>query len=383
MENERYGSLKKWEIVPVMGLIWALALLYGSGIGQTYDVYGKAKIVVLVLFAFRFFLTREIQIHKTATLIVVGVIVAIEIYAELTFGQNTWDYLWLYLLIPLIGTLPIEKPQMRIVALIYGGLGMAVLYIYNYGQAFKGWNPNSIAMVAFFSFAVMVAAMKRPTSRWEFLLLLVYYVVYYQWSEVLNSRSGILFTFLILLGILGVLRVQHWLRNKTVLLFILLIPLFVAVLLATIRNADFVVALEQWSQETFNKPIFNGRDAIFAQGFQTWLEHPFLGNGNLSAANWHNSAVTMLVGCGAVGFLIWIFGIRSVLLQGAPYVEDSVIYGLALGFLAIWMQQSVELGLVAAQANPIPYAMLGLLVGRVKTLRARENPERLGEHGHG
>ena len=41
-------------------------------------------------------------------------------------------------------------------------------------------------------------------------------------------------------------------------------------------------------------------------------------------------------------------------------------------FLVLYVQQSVELGLMAPNPNLLPYAMLGLLLGRVNYLKERD-----------
>ena len=90
----------------------------------------------------------------------------------------------------------------------------------------------------------------------------------------------------------------------------------------------------------------------------------------------------MLYGCGAAGFVVWISGTRNMLRRGLAHLDDSVIYGLFIAFLMIWLQQSMELGLVAPQANVVPYGILGLLLGRVKTLENNDGEESI-DHNPG
>ncbi len=364
--------IKKWSIVPIMGLIWLLALLYQSGIGMVYDVYGKTKLLVIVLTLYHVFLSQAFRRISKKTLVLIVSIIVFSFITEVIYGHEITDYIWLYLLIPLIALLPIEEAPMRMVSIMYGVLGMAVLFVRNYMTAFNGWNTNSLAMVAFFSFAVMIASFNNTRNPWQLLWMAAYFVVYYLWSEPLNSRGGVLFSLLMLLCILEVLPIKKWLQNRWFTLIVLLLPLLIAILIVLIRNTPLVEALDVWSKITFQKPLFNGRDEIWAYGFKQWFNHPFFGNGDLSAYNWHNSAVTMLVGCGAIGYMIWISGILNFYKKAAGYFQDKIIWGLAIGFLSIWLQQTIELGLVAGKANAIPYAMLGLILGRINTLNARK-----------
>lgn len=367
--------IKKWIIVPVMGAIWLLSLLYGSGIGMQLDVYGKAKYLVIILFIFSVLLNRnniESKKYKLFSVLTIFIIAFHCIFTKIVYGNNIVDYIWIYLLIPLIGMIKIEETQMKIVSLLYGMLGLAVLFIYNYGSAFAGWNTNSIAIIAFFSATVMIVSFNNNKNFASVCFLLLYFYLYYKWIEVLNSRGGMLFAFIALLGILKIIPFNKLFKMDNSLIFILLIPLIVAIVIVLIRNTSFASSLNSWSISEFNKPIFNGRDNLFYKGFIQWLKHPILGVGNLSYSNWHNSAITMLVGCGLIGFWIWIFNIQKFLKKCILYLDDGIVYGLMLGFLTIWIQQSTELGLVASQVNAIPYAMLGLILGRINTINKSE-----------
>ena len=67
-----------------------------------------------------------------------------------------------------------------------------------------------------------------------------------------------------------------------------------------------------------------------------------------------------------------VFGVLFSILMG---IGAYVVYGLFIAFLMIWLQQSLELGMVAPQANVVPYGILGLLLGRLKTLENNDGEE--------
>ncbi len=363
------SPLLKWYIVPIMVLIWVLSLSYASGIGIAYNVYGMAQFLVLGLTAYHIIISENFAVISKKLLAFCCFFVLVSLYTYFKYGASMWEYVWLYLLVPLIALLPVEEKQMRYVSLIYGCLGMAVLFLVNYGGIFSGWNPNSLAMVAFFSFAVMIMAFNNVKKPIVFVGLGLYFILYYQWTGVLNSRSSVLFTIIMLLCVVGVIPMQKWLKSSRLLLILLLVPLILAVFLAYIISAETTARLDAWSLEKFEKTIFNGRDYFARWGFAVFWERPFFGSGNLSMANWHNSSITMLTGGGIVGYVIWIYANYFILKRGIPYLDDFIVRGLMIGFLAIWLQQSVELGIVANKANAIPYAMLGLLWGRIRTLQ--------------
>ncbi len=363
------SPLKEWFVVPIMALIWLLALLYQSGIGAAYNVYGIAQFLVLGLTGYHIIVSESFAVISKKLLAFCCYFALVSIYTHFTYGTTTWEYVWLYLLIPLIALLPVKEKQMRCISFMYGGLGMAVLFLSNFGSIFSGWNPNSLAMLAFFSFAVMIMAFNNVKKPIVFVLLGVYFLVYYQWTAVLNSRSGVWFTIIMLLCVVGVIPMQKWLKSSRMIVVVLLAPLLLAVTEGYFLSEETTAALDAWSVEEFGKTFFNGRDYFARWGLSVFSENPVFGTGNLGWTNWHNSAVTMLVGGGIVGFIIWIYATHAFLKRGIPFVDDFIVRGLMIGFLAIWLQQSVELGLVAAQANAIPYAMLGLLWGRIRTLQ--------------
>lgn len=151
-------------------------------------------------------------------------------------------------------------------------------------------------------------------------------------------------------------------------LILLFLPLVIAIVVVNIRNMEFVVELNSWSLMRSGKPLFNGRDTIWTYGFEMAREHLIFGTGNF-AGNWHNSAVTCLVGTGIVGYCIWVFSINGVLKKAKQYWENPYVFGLAAAFMIIWLQQSVELGLIQVRGQIVPFVILGLMCARVNTLR--------------
>ena len=364
--------IRRWMIVPVMGYIWILALLYNSGIGQTIDIYGKTKLLVIVLTLYHIFVSQRFRHIPRSLVMVFLAVVLYTLYTDITYGKTMVDYLWIYLLIPLIALLPVEKLQMKFVSIMYGVLGLAVLFIYNFAHSFDGWNTNFLAMIALFSFCVMIVSFNKTTNIWIIAIFSVYVVLYFSWIKLLNSRSGTLFALIMILCVLKIFPIRQFLKSKFFVYFMLIVPLLVAIFLEFIQNMDFVADLNSWSIQQFNKPIFNGRDSLVHKGFDMWGKHLFFGNGDLGTSRWHNSAITLLVGGGVFGFSLCVVGIGKIINSANKFLDDNIVFGLIVGFIIIWIQQSVELGLIASQANAIPYAMLGLLLGRVKTIKIGE-----------
>lgn len=371
MKIELRAFIRYWGIVVLMGALWLLALTYGSGIGIAYDVYGKAKLLTIAVFVWQFVFRGKFRVVSRGMAYTLFFIFTWYVTSFLFYGKENTDYLWVYLLIPLMSQLSLTKSQMRWISLMYGALGGAILWLTKYGSVFRGWNSNSIAMLAFFSYAVFAASYTEVKDR-KRIYLLIYSGLYFLWLNDLDSRGSTLFSIILLAGSFSLIPLRSLVKRKRI-LWLLLIPLLIAIFVVAVRDFPFVSKLNIWSLQRFRKSIFNGRDELWLQGFRLLERHPFFGNGNFGGNNWHNSAVTCLVGAGGIGYLVWMLGIRKILNMAED--DDSLIYGLKAAFLAIWLQQTIELGLIAPQANVIPYAILGLLLARSNTLEKEKLSE--------
>ena len=105
------------------------------------------------------------------------------------------------------------------------------------------------------------------------------------------------------------------------------------------------------------------------EGFDLLRQYHWFGSGNIRTGYWHNSALACLTAFGVVGYGLWTNFFRTCLIRGIPYRKDPCAAGLTVVFLIVVVHQSVELGLLAADPNLLPYAMLGLLLGRCNLLR--------------
>ena len=363
----RKATIEQWAIVPVMGLLWIVGLTYQSGIGIAYDVYGKTKLLTIGIFLFLFVFRgkfRRISQQMLLALVLIGVGLVV---TYIRYEALVEDFLWVYLLIPLISSLPVEKRQMRWVSLMYGVLGGIVLFIANYGSLFRGWNENAVGMIAFFSYMVFIGAFSELRDRRGIFILVVFSLVYFAWMEVLNARSSALFSIVAFLCVFSIIPFRNLLRIRQSLAWILLAPLLIAVVVVVVKDFSFVEKLNAWSLEQFGKQIFNGRENIWAWGLRDFWDAPMFGHGTF-VGNFHNSAVTVLYGSGIAGFVFWFLATKTLIRRALSWLNDSVVYGLLIAFAMIWLQQSLELGLIADQANIVPYGILGLLLGRIRTL---------------
>ncbi len=359
-------------LIAVCGLLWLVGFTYSTGFGETYNVLDTTKYLVTIVFlSILFFRSESFRIHIGGVLAILAILY-IGFYNETQNGNSIIDYIWVWFLIPIISLFSVRKNQMRLIGFIYGIASTAVLLIGNVTDIFKGWDGNSVSLVQFFSYTIFMSVFVDVKDKKNVRNIVIFSVIYFYLLNTFNSRSAILFSIVMLLCALSVIPLRKWL-SKEIILIILLLPLIIALFVTSINDLLFIKDLNDWSIRTFNKTIFNGRDMFWENGFKDWWESPFVGNGNFFYSNYHNSAITTLVAVGGIGYSLLIAATYKILKKGLVWMDDSVVYGLTTSFLIIWMQQSVEQGLISSKPNVIPYLILGLLYARVNTLEGKYN----------
>ena len=349
-------------------------MTYATGLGATYDIFNRTQYAVIAFFVLYIIMHyNQYRINKKLLIILAGVLFS-NIITYVQYEKTISSYVWVWLLIPLYAIFKIEKSDMKFIGWFYGIAGFVVLYFANYTDTFKGWDGNSISLIVFMSYIVFIATYADIRDKGNIIFLVIYSLIYFYLLNALGSRSVIGFSALLLLCVLSVIPFRSFLNKGTTIL-ILLMPLLIAIFVVTIRNFATVMLLNRWSLIYFGKPLFNGRDRIWYFGFKWWMLNPVLGNGNLDTSRWHNSAITCLVSCGLFGYLVFIFAFYFVCKKALKYKEDKIVYGLLCAFFAVWMQQSVELGLISTIPNIMPYAILGLLYSRTHMLEVQNEKD--------
>ena len=69
---------------------------------------------------------------------------------------------------------------------------------------------------------------------------------------------------------------------------------------------------------------------------------------------------------------MWVKFLHKILASAKGFLKDSYVFGSAIAFCLILIQQSFELGLFAPNPNMIPYLILGILMGRIHYLKSGE-----------
>ena len=284
------------------------------------------------------------------------------------------EYGWLLLVPFVVGQIPFSSRDVRIAGLVCGGFGFAVLASNLFFGLFSGWNPNSIAMAAFLGCAVCSAtpwrtALEKNVHR-AFLLVMAF------WVLALDSRScffGILP--LLCLFAFNIVKPAYILHNRRIRRLLLIAPALIAVFVVVFQNLPIFNILNDLSQEYFGKPIFNGRNDLWEMGILRLASHPWLGTGKISGGWWHNVAITVLTAYGLVGYLLWIGLFDRIMEKARTWGHDDVLAGCTVTFLSVMLQQSFELGMVNTRGNMMSYFLLGIMIGRMRYLKAQKSAD--------
>ena len=359
-----------WPIVAVSIALWFVSLLAGTGIGAVYGVYEKAMFIVLSCYAYQTVIKGQFKRINKSTVILLFILILQNLYTHLLHGNDFIGYLEIYAIPILYSLMTVDEKQMRIIGLTYGIGGGVILLAANFTRIFSGWDGNSVSMICFFSYAVFIASMFDVKKKEHQQRINIYSCIYFILLWTLNSRSCILFSVFLLLCEIGIVPVRSQIKKNNMLGW-LLVPLIIAITVSIVSNPEFNASMNEWSVEHFGKSLYSGRDSLWVNGFEAWSKYPIFGTGSV-AIRWHNSAVSCLVGAGCVGYFIWIYAIHGMLVKACKYTNDNIIFGTVTAFLAVWLQQSFELGIISTHGNPVILVLLGLILARTNTLNKKK-----------
>ena len=350
-------------------LIWASALLNDTGLGSVYQT-DLITIAAFGIFCLLLILKKRTYRVPSDIFLSIGGMILIFVGSSLFhgFGWTVAEYFSCFVMIYIIANVKVRDKSMHMAGVVVLLLGTAILLIYDYGTQLSGWNGNSIAMIGLFSYLIFVAAFWNSRSHWHKLMLLLVGGGEF-WLLVDTDSRSCQVSLLIMALILLIRSVPKVLHSKRWLLFILLLPLAIAVVTSLLSTSGIVEQMDTWSRQTFSKPIFNGRDETWRTGFQQLWQHPFFGNGNIDTLRWHNSAVACLVSFGIAGYGAWISSLYALLQRGRAYLMDPIVSGCMISFLLVDLQQAVELGMFTQNPNLMIYLPLGLMLGRINYLK--------------
>lgn len=371
--------IKKYSFVLFSVLIWMFALLNGTGFGQAYNTNGILKLLLigisLYMFVWQVRSYPKIELKMFVYIMIfVGVFIGISLLKRFDF--SSMEYIYVFLIVYIISQLKIKRSYMNMVSYIYAALGFSILYIYVYGTALSNWNENSIAMIGFFSYAVFAISFfdagLKMKLKFKIVLFMAISLAYINFTEQTDSRSSTMMIILCMLIILCKFKIFSDKNISKRLGWILNIPLILALLIVMVSQLPMYDALNLWSLRNFEKPVFNGREDIWLDGIKGLKTSILIGSGQLQTGYWHNCAISCLTTYGIVGYTVWVKFLHKILASAKGFLKDSYVFGSAIAFCLILIQQSFELGLFAPNPNMIPYLILGILMGRIHYLKSGE-----------
>lgn len=361
--------------IGILTLLWIVNLFVGTGLDAVYHITDKARYFVYALFVLDLLRGKIKSRVFRKDFIAFGGMVAVFLVSALFRGKiaQPFGYLWVFILVYLLGRLRLNDFVILATGVVYGVAGIMVLVIYNFGSIFSGWNDNSIAMLGLHSFLIfLVPFFHRGSFRDKCIVAGVTFVYIFLLGAT-DSRGGMLFAVIAALFALNVLPRGILLKRKWSIVLVLLIPLVIVVLICIFATAVDMGPIDAWSYRVFGKPLFNGRDRLWLQGFKDLSSNILFGTGYLNRLNWHNSAIACLAAYGVLGYISWLGSFGRILLRGYLKKWDACIQGTMCGFLVLYMQQSIELGFIGVPPMLLAYIMLGLLLGRIRYLEDVKN----------
>lgn len=357
--------------------LWIINLFNGTGLG---NLYNTTEITRSLLFLIAIFLIL-IRLKYSRILIknmylFASILSMFIIFTTVSIfkghGIVSFDYIWIFMIVFIISARAISLFDIKVVSLFIGILGGSILFLNNYTNIFSGWNGNTIGMIGLHSYLIFIIPFYRTNIIVEKIVLVTATFLYSVFVLPTDSRSSMLFAFTALLFYLIGFNVNLFFKRKILIILVMFSPIIIATIVSIVSNSSIIDDLNRWSYNTFEKPIFNGRDEIWKYGFELIYENIFFGTGKIYSGYWHNSAISCLVSFGVIGYLFWINSFYSILKVSSNYSNDAIISGCTISFLILFAQQSVELGIFGPNPNFLPYIILGLMLGRLKYLRREE-----------
>lgn len=365
--------IRQFFLAGTAGIICLFSLLAGSGIGQTYGLYAKTEIVVIIVYTAvilsRVLSTRMVRRRNFVIFACLVVVVGIWpiVQGHKLMGVN---YGWLLLLPYLVGIFSFTRLNIKVMSAACMAFGFAVLVAKIYFGIFAHWNPNDIAMVGFLCCAVFTVA---PWQNWyERLIERVSLIIMSLLILQMGSRSCFFGVLVLALFVFDILKSEQLLRYKWLRNIVLIMPALIAVFVVLFQNAEIFDSLNDLSLQHFGKPIFNGRNDAWEDGLSLVMEHFWLGTGYIDNGRWHNCAVSCLTAFGVLGYVAWIGYFDNILSETVTWRKDVCLCNCVAAFLVVMLQQSFELGLISTTGNMLPYFLLGILLGRVRYLKKQQ-----------
>lgn len=356
--------------------LWLFNLLNGTGLGNAYYTTELMMIVCVVLsiskMIYRITRTGEFVCKKNHIFTLVSFFTVALVSAVFRNHLNTTlQFLWVYFLVYMIKDFKMKEKYLAISCNLYGVFGVSILYLFNYTELLSGWNENTISMIALYSYLFFLLPHYGNKNFFKQTFVLIVSIIYFLILIGTNSRAAMLFSIIAFMFTMFNSKIKIIKKNNIT--FFLLIPMIVSLFVIVVSNTSLMEVLDSWSLKEFDKPIFNGRDELWKSGFDILKVNVMFGSGNIMKANWHNSAITLLVSYGVLGYVLWFISFKYILKKSLSIKYDRILSGCLVLFFVMYAHQSVELGFISSKPNILPYIMIGIALSRANYLERFEH----------
>ena len=352
-------------------VFWILSMVNPSGLGFTYDTPTKTFFLIAILY----FICRQktharLPISGKNTRIFQLTLFSFVLLPVIFKGD--WDgftYLLTGLLVYFFSQQKITTKFITYTCYSMAGLGAFILLVYSRTSILSGWNDNAISMIGLFSFLFYSISFFGRMSGSKLtigLAISLFYITIILNNT--NSRGGALFIILSVVAAYWNTITRKIATKKRFVQVAVALPLIFAIIVAFTPDLAIFDFLNQVSEDSYQKTIFNGRDGLWYNAFIQLPKDHFIGAMEYKI-NYHNSAVAALAVYGIIGYYCWhtIF-VRS-LSHIRTYMNDNIVFGAFCSFVLIFWQQGTDLGFISGYPNYIPYMILGIAFGRINTLK--------------
>lgn len=346
-------------------LIWIFSLVNESGWGLLFHTGEKMNWLILVWSIYLLFFKKRKFAPTISKVSLMGFILFFILIAF--FISSKWDgatYLVSFLTIYCFSNINMSAKELSLSAFSVGFLGLGLITIYARTEILSGWNDNAIAMLTLFSFIYFSIFFNSAKKKWIRILCWIMTLAYVVQITGTDSRGGLLFMLMAVLMMFTRETTRKIISNYKIRILIIYFPLIIAIVTVWIASQNGFLEFDNWYQLNYGKPVFNGREQLWADAFNDILNYPF-GRGEF-IINYHNSAVGCIGVFGVIGYILWSNFFKRQLAAMTNYLSDYTVYACLCAFILIYMQQSVELGFINQMPNMMPYMILGLGLGRVR-----------------
>lgn len=348
-------------------LVWVISFVEPSGWAMAIHLPEKISWTIALLAGGCLLISRNRKLQVPGPLVALLIVTFIIIPVIMADSWQGAEYLVAFLTVYLAAQGTITLKVIAVSGIIIAILGLVVLRIYVFGNILSEWNDNAISMVGLFSFVYFSMFLISKKGTMAFWLWNIVTAIYLWLLFKTECRSGMLFAVVAVVCIVYSGTVKKMLHGPKVRLLLLNIPLVLALAVILIASSSHFDALDRWSLESNGKGIFDGRDVLWDNALKLLAQTDYLGTGKFKF-NYHNSGIAALSVFGVLGYICWVKYFCCNIKRLQRYIQDDIVYASLLAFLIIYLQQSVDLGLIYRTPNLIPYAILGIGLARIKMI---------------